>query len=56
MYVPRPPLQQTRFIISSRYQVSIYVYGITTCTVKEGLYSTHSQTILNLICSYYVGR
>ena len=32
------------------------LYGKTTCTVKEGLYYTHSQTILNLIRSYYVGR
>ena len=29
-----------------------YLYGKMTCTVKEGLYSTHSPTILNLIRSY----
>ena len=31
-------------------------YGKTTCTVKEELHSIRSQTILNLIRSYYVGR
>ena len=29
-----------------------YLYGKMICTVKEGLYSTRSQTILNLIRSY----
>ena len=48
--VPRPPLQQTRFIMIP------CIYGKMTCTVKEGLYSTRSQTILNLICSYVLGR
>ena len=28
------------------------LYGKMTCTVKEGLYSTRSQTILKLIRSY----
>ena len=46
MYVPRLPLQQTRFIMIPS------IYGKMTCTVKEGLYSTRSQTILNLIRCY----
>ena len=29
-----------------------YPYGKMTCTVKEGLYSTCTLTILNLIRSY----
>ena len=40
------------FTTDSFHHDTKYLYGKTTCTVKEGLYSTRSQTILNSIRSY----
>ena len=42
------------FTTDSFHHDTMCLYGKTTCTVKEGLFYTRIQNILNLTHSYYV--